>query len=93
MTKRQFRFIIFVACLLIVGQTIQTALLLRAETRIQKTAESAEMAAIDTLELAKRNGVKQPDQEANPPDEAQTRLLSARGKGHRSTKRPSRHAI
>ena len=69
MTPKQFRLILFLLAVLIIGQQVQTALLLRAESQNRRAIESADASAIDALEVAKEVRAKQAQ---NEPDAALT---------------------
>ena len=53
MTPKQFRVVIVLLVGLIAGQWIQTALQIRSSARLQRSAESADMSAVDTMEITK----------------------------------------
>ena len=53
MTKKQLRLMLFLFGVLLFGQTVQTALLLRANGQTRRAAESADVSAMDTMELVK----------------------------------------
>ena len=53
MTPKQFKVVIALLVGLIAGQWIQTALQMRSAARLQRSAESADMSAVDTMEITK----------------------------------------
>ena len=53
MTPKQFKVVIVLLAGLIAGQWIQTALQIRSAARLQRSADSAEVSSIDTVELSK----------------------------------------
>ena len=79
MTPKQFRIVIVLLVVLIGGQWIQTALQLRSAARVERAADSADMSAVDTMELTKevRASLK-----ARDPEEA-VPLEIAERKGNR----------
>jgi len=53
MTPKQFKVVIVLLVVLIGGQCIQTALLMRSAARVERSAASADMSAVDTMEITK----------------------------------------
>ena len=68
MTPKQFRLILFLLAVLIIGQQVQTALLLRAARQNRIAIESADASAIDALEVAKEVRAQQAASDTAEPD-------------------------
>jgi len=79
MTPKQFKVVIVLFVGLIAGQWIQTALQMRSAARVERAADSADMSAVDTMEITKevRASLK-----ARAPEEA-VPLEIAERKGNR----------